>query len=321
MFRSSALDRLGDGAECLTEFQYACQDAKALHEKKGKFRGARDSMPSLLVLSTAQFYRVQDTRVPSQRGIASDCTFWDIVGDKSQNCAYFEDLYGLQHKVFVEYNPSVKDDCSGIQEGHSYCLEVNHGLPRDDNPPKVSSTEGSKPEPTGDKKPSPTQDGLIDTCTTFRMAKKGDTCAKIIAEYKTFDFSDFFKWNPAIDKDCSGIWAGYWYCVGVPGTPTSPPTITTTTSVKPTGPSKPTVTQEGLIESYASYHMAAKGETCAKIVSTYGIFNFDTFFKWNPACSWNPYCKAFYRQDYYLLLDRELLQAAALFVPDVEPGR
>ncbi|KAK7576918.1 hypothetical protein V3481_015478 [Fusarium oxysporum f. sp. vasinfectum] len=156
-------------------------------------------------VTAARGRRVRRETVVTDPGIASDCTFWDIVGDKSQNCAYFEDLYGLEHKVFVEYNPSVKDDCSGIQEGHSYCLEVNHGLPRDDNPPKVSLTEGSKLEPTGDKKPSPTQDGLIDTCMTFRMAKKGDTYAKIIAEYKTFDFSDFFKWNPAINKDYSGI--------------------------------------------------------------------------------------------------------------------
>ncbi|KAH7202900.1 uncharacterized protein BKA55DRAFT_531306 [Fusarium redolens] len=227
--------------------------------------------------------RVRRETVITDPGIASDCTFWDIVGDKSQDCAYFEDLYGLEHKLFVEYNPSVKDDCSGIQQGHSYCLEVNHGLPREDNPPKASSTDGSKPEPTGDKKPSPTQDGLIDTCTAFHMAKKGDTCAKIIAEYKTFDFSDFFKWNPAVQDDCSGIWADTWYCVGVPGTPTAP-TRTAEPTAQPTGVKKPSPTQdEGLIESCTSFHMAAKGETCAKIVSTYSTFNFDTFFKWNPA--------------------------------------
>ncbi|KAJ4039049.1 hypothetical protein NW761_010334 [Fusarium oxysporum] len=153
----------------------------------------------------------------------------------------------------VKQNPSVKDDCSGIQEGHSYCLEVNHGLPRDDNPPKVSLTEGSKLEPTGDKKISPTQDGLIDTCMTFRMAKKGDTCAKIIAEYKTFDFSDFFKWNPAVQDDCSGIWADIWYCVGVPGTPTAL-TRTAESTAQPTGVKKPSPTQDGLIESCTSFY-------------------------------------------------------------------
>lgn len=348
----------------------------SLHQPCQIFKKLTAAMRVLLLLqgllcvgvTATRGRRVRRQTVITDPDIASDCSFWDVVSDKSQDCAYFEDLYGLEHKLFVEYNPSVKDDCSGIQEGHSYCLEVNHGLPREDNPPKASSTDDSKPEPTGDKKPSPTQDGLIDTCTAFRMAKKGDTCAKIIAEYKTFDFRDFFKWNPAvqddcsglwadtwycvgvpgtptaptrtaeptaqptggkkpsptqdgliescnsfyqakkgdtcarviaqykafnfdsffkwnpaIDKDCSGIWAGYWYCVGVPGTPTSPPTITTTPSVKPTGPSKPTVTQEGLIESCTSFHIAAKGETCVKIVSTYGTFNFDTFFKWNPA--------------------------------------
>jgi hypothetical protein len=117
----------------------------------------------------------------------------------------------------------------------------------------------------------------------FHKAAKGEACAKIVSNYGTFDFDTFYKWNPAVDKDCSGIWAGYYYCVGVPGTPTSAPTKTTATATKPTGSGKPTVTQEGLIESCTLFYQAGKGETCAKIVSNFGIFNFDTFFEWNPA--------------------------------------
>lgn len=142
----------------------------------------------------------------------------------------------------IKQNPSVKDVCSGIQEDHSYCVEVNHGLPREDNPPKVTLTEGSKPEPTEDFKPSPAQEGLIESCTTFYKAKKGDICSKIIAEYKIFDFNDFFKWNPAVNKDCSGIWANTWYCVGVPGTPTAPVTRMADSTAKPTGANKPSPT-------------------------------------------------------------------------------
>lgn len=129
------------------------------------------------------------------------------------------------------------------------------------------------------------------------MAKKGDTCNKIVAQYKTFDFDDFFKWNPAVDKDCSGIWANTWYCVGVPGTPTSPPTKTIVTTTKPTGVPKPTQTQEGLIESCSSFHMAVKGDTCAKIVSEFGTFDFDTFYKWNPAVGKD--CSGIWASYYY----------------------
>ncbi|KAL5586885.1 hypothetical protein FOVSG1_012021 [Fusarium oxysporum f. sp. vasinfectum] len=165
-----------------------------------------------------------------------------------------------------------------IPEGHSYYVEVNHGQPEE---PVVTSTKASEPKPTEELKPSPTQDGLIESCTSFYKAKKGDTCPKIIAEYGTFDFDTFFKWNPAIEFDCSGIWANTWYCVGVPGTPTAAPTKVAgmSTTPKPIGPSKPSTTQDGLIDSCVSFHQAGKGETCAKIISNFGTFNFNTFFE------------------------------------------
>ncbi|EXA30515.1 hypothetical protein FOVG_18119 [Fusarium oxysporum f. sp. pisi HDV247] len=156
-------------------------------------------------------------------------------------------------------NPTVGDNCFGIKEGHSYCVEVNHGQPEE---PEVTLTKVSKPKPTKEPKPSPTQDGLIKSCTSFYKAKKGDTCPKIIAEYGTFDFNTFFKWNPAIESDCSAP-------TKVAGTSTTP---------KPTGPSKPSTTQDGIIDSCVSFHQAGKGEICAKIVSNFGIFDFDTFF-------------------------------------------
>ncbi|KAF5259705.1 hypothetical protein FOXYS1_9670 [Fusarium oxysporum] len=220
---------------------------------------------------------------PTDTGIPSDCTYYDTWTDETADCKAWVEPWGITVKQFTEYNPTVKDDCSGIQVGHAYCVEVNFGSPPEDNPPKITTTKNAEPEPTKDVKPSPTQDGLIESCTSFYMAKKGDTCNKIVAQYKTFDFDDFFKWNPAVGKDCSGIWANTWYCVGVPGTPTSPPTKTIITTTKPTGVPKPTQTQEGLIESCSSFHMAVRGDTCAKIVLKFGTFDFDTFYKWNPA--------------------------------------
>ncbi|KAH6953500.1 hypothetical protein DER45DRAFT_587025 [Fusarium avenaceum] len=249
-------------------------------------------VPGLLASSAgaARNQKIRRQNGPTDPGIPSDCTYWEPSEDASQDCAYIEDLWELDHDTFVEYNPSVKNDCSGIQVGHSYCVEVNNGFPREEEPPKATSTKGAstkatEPEPTKGVEHSPAQDGLIESCTAFYKAKKGDTCAKVIAAYGTFKFNDFFKWNPAVGEDCSGIWADTWYCVGVPGTPTGVPTKTmaTTTTTKAAGSSKPSTTQEGLIESCTSFHPAAKGETCAKIVSNFGTFDFDTFFKWNPA--------------------------------------
>ncbi|KAH6988451.1 hypothetical protein EDB80DRAFT_816699 [Ilyonectria destructans] len=242
--------------------------------------------------------RIRRQNGPTDPGIPSDCTWWDAAVDKSFDCDFFESDWGITHKQFVEYNPSVKDDCSGIQVGHAYCVEVNNGFPRDEDPPKATTTEDAEPEPTDDSKPSPTQDGLIDTCTSFYKAKKGDTCTKIIAQYKTFDFDGFLEWNPAVEMDCSGIWADTYYCVGVPGTPTSPPTqAAATTTAAATGLAKPSPTQDGLIESCSSFYFAAKSDTCAKIVARYGTFDFDDFYKWNPAVGKD--CSGIWASTYY----------------------
>ena len=33
--------------------------------------------------------------------------------------------------------------------------------------------------------------------------------------------SDFYEWNPAVGNDCSSLWPGYYYCVGVSGSVTT----------------------------------------------------------------------------------------------------
>lgn len=172
---------------------------------------------------------------PVDPGIPSDCTWYDTYVNDSQDfweCVRWAEDWAIGLKELFEYNPSIKDDCSGIQVGHAYCVEVNFGAPREDEKPKVTSTEDTEPgpEPTEESKPIATQEGLIETCDSLYKAKKGDTCSKIIAQYKTFDFNDFFQWNPAVEKDCSGIWVDTWYCVGVATTPTSRPIKTAETT-------------------------------------------------------------------------------------------
>jgi hypothetical protein len=177
----------------------------------------------------------------------------------------------------------VKQDCSGIVVGNSYCVEVTR-------PPPTPSTT-TKPSATGTPKPSPTQTGLIESCTTFYKAVRGDTCDKILALYKTFTFAQFQEWNPAVGSDCLGLQYDVYYCVGIPGTPTAPvttgnPTPTapvTTGNPAPTGPVKPSPTQEGLISTCTTFYKAVSGDDCGKIVATYRTFTFAQFVQWNPA--------------------------------------
>ncbi|RKU43160.1 hypothetical protein DL546_003338 [Coniochaeta pulveracea] len=102
--------------------------------------------------------------------------------------------------------------------------------------------------------PGPTQPGLVSTCTSFYKVVGGDGCWDIVTnKYEgVFTLDQFYSWNPALNGDCSGLQAGYYVCVGVPGTPT-PCTV-----------AHPTPTQPG-----------------SSIEKKYGITDAD-FLKWNP---------------------------------------
>ncbi|KAL6401419.1 hypothetical protein AUP68_15289 [Ilyonectria robusta] len=215
--------------------------------------------------------RIAQQNGPTDPGISSDCTWRDVAVDKSFDCELFESDWDLTHKQFVEY------------VGHAYCIEVNDGFPRDEDPPKATTPEDAEPEPTEDSKPSPTQDGLIDTCTSFYKAKKGDTCNKIIAQYQTFDFDAFFEWNPAVGKDCRSLLVDYYVCVGTVGW--NPPTKTmaksTTTKAPSNGITTPTPIQANMVTNCNKFHLVKSTTTCTSIQSYYGITMAD-FTKWNP---------------------------------------
>lgn len=194
-----------------------------------------------------------------------------------------------------------------MQVGNSYCVEINFGLPR---PTSVKTTSTAAPTtctstaPTGTPKPSPTQAGLIESCTSFYFAATNDNCNKIVASYGTFTYDDFIKWNPAVGATCDGIWAKTWYCVGIPGTPIAKPTITLPTQPSTQYPTttespKPLPTQEGLIESCTSFYFAVKNDNCAKIVKKFGTFTIQNFVSWNPAVGDD--CSGIWTDTYYCI--------------------
>ncbi|ATY64808.1 uncharacterized protein A9K55_005176 [Cordyceps militaris] len=174
---------------------------------------------------------------------------------------------------------SLGSNCT-IVVGHSYCVELNHGQP--------IPTATAPPTAT----PSPTQDGLTKDCTAFYLAKAGDTCDKNSRQYGgTFSLADFIKWNPAVGEDCTGLWAKYYYCVGVPGTPTTTPGGTTT------GAPGPSPTQEGMTKDCKAFYLAKTGDTCDKIAQQYGTFSSADFIKWNPAVGSD--CTGLWTKYYY----------------------
>ncbi|CAF3474344.1 unnamed protein product [Fusarium graminearum] len=230
------------------------------------------------VARNEKFRRGVKPNGPIDPGITSKCTYYDEWMDNGYtNCQKWLMDWAITEQKFSEYNPTVDDDCSGIKVGHSYCVEINHCLPEEPDKPEVTSTDISGSETTDTKEPHIlTQEGLIESCVDLHKASEADTCDQIVSSFGTFDFDTFFHMESSY---CSGLWVGYYYCVGVPGTTTSAPTKTTATATEPTGSKNPTVLQKGLIKGYALFHQAGKGDTCAKIVSNLELLNMNAFYK------------------------------------------
>ncbi|KAF4331882.1 hypothetical protein FBEOM_14336 [Fusarium beomiforme] len=92
---------------------------------------------------------------PTDPGIPSDCSFFRMI-KYLDNCWSFASDWGITVKEFVEYNPTIKDDCSGIKPGYWYCVEANDGYPRKEDSLKVTVAQKVEPQPTEDKEHLPT---------------------------------------------------------------------------------------------------------------------------------------------------------------------
>ncbi|OLN88297.1 LysM domain-containing protein-like protein 1 [Colletotrichum chlorophyti] len=209
------------------------------------------------------------------------CTFtWVAV--EGETCASMSSDWGIALSQFIALNPSVGPDCeNGLTVGQEYCVE-GELEPVTTSSAAFSTRASSAPVSTtsGPSAPSPTQPGLIDSCTVFYQVASGDTCDVIISKHGgSFSLSDFYTWNPAVGTACTGLWLGYYVCVGIPGTPTGAPTAVPSST---SGPNIPSPTQAGLISTCSRFHLVESGNTCEVIVSQYGIALGD-FYEWNPA--------------------------------------
>ncbi|CZR65826.1 uncharacterized protein PAC_15726 [Phialocephala subalpina] len=61
--------------------------------------------------------------------------------------------------------------------------------------------------------PTPTQTGMVSSCTVFYEAKSSDGCYDIATAYG-ITLDQFYAWNPAVGA-CANLWPGYYYCVGM----------------------------------------------------------------------------------------------------------
>lgn len=92
----------------------------------------------------------------------------------------------------------------------------------------------------------------------------GDSCASIIEKFGTFTLSQFQTWNPAVGKNCAGLFLGYYYCIAVPGTPNTRISVTpaSTPTPKVLGPQPQ---QPGTSKKCTRYYLVKAGDSCFDI--------------------------------------------------------
>ncbi|KAF4340316.1 hypothetical protein FBEOM_5765 [Fusarium beomiforme] len=195
---------------------------------------------------------------PQQPGIVDNCNKYYLV-QKGDTCSGVAQKSNIPLSKFLEWNTKTGTDCNNLWANAYACVSV-------------TETKGSTSTKPPAKKYSPTQKGIAQNCNKYVKVQKTTTCKSIEKEYK-LSFADFYKWNPAVGKRCQ-LSAGYYVCVGV--------TPTTTSPTKGSGDKTPSPVQKGIAKSCNKYQLVSKGGTCSAIASDSKISLAD-FYTWNPA--------------------------------------
>ncbi|KAL2834838.1 hypothetical protein BJY01DRAFT_252812 [Aspergillus pseudoustus] len=151
------------------------------------------------------------TPTPIEPGMVDNCTAFHLVvsGD---TCADIAADAGISLSDFVSWNPGVGSDCSGLWLDYYVCVGAG-SVSSSSSSSTVSTTTAAT---TGNvvSTPTPYEPGIPDDCVGFHLVVSGDTCAEIASD-SGITLDDFYSWNPTVGTNCSGLWLGYYVCVGI----------------------------------------------------------------------------------------------------------
>ncbi|KAL4874685.1 hypothetical protein BJY04DRAFT_224793 [Aspergillus karnatakaensis] len=196
-----------------------------------------------------------ETPLPTQPGMVSNCDAFHLV-QQGETCASISARYGITQAQFITWNPTVGASCTGIWADAYVCVSIIGHAP---NPTTTTTT--APPATTTGAGLSPTQSGIVNTCTAFYRATNGDTCQSIAQQKYPYINSIplFTRWNPAVGSNCNNLLPGYYYCVA--------------TELHQPMP--------GIIDSCRRYYQVKAGDSCWAIQEQYGM-TAAQFNRWNP---------------------------------------
>ncbi|KAG8164807.1 hypothetical protein KVR01_005082 [Diaporthe batatas] len=160
------------------------------------------------------------TPTPYQSLMVNGCTrFYNVAsGDTCFDIAQRWSL-SLENQLYA-WNPDLGSDCSGLQLGVYICVALGTTSPTatgstSSGPGSVTATTTSAPPTTTSAAaaPGPTQAGISSDCNKWVMQQDGIYCYDMAAN-AGISLNCLYQMNPALNGDCSGLWAGYAYCIG-----------------------------------------------------------------------------------------------------------
>ncbi|KAH6953854.1 hypothetical protein BKA56DRAFT_454257, partial [Ilyonectria sp. MPI-CAGE-AT-0026] len=205
-----------------------------------------------------------------------NCTTW-FAPDSYDSCESVLAFTWLEFDDLYHINPSIKSDCTGLPIGTYYCISTNEdGSPpgEDDSDGTLTSAASSTATATvtGVVTPSPVQSNMVSDCEDFYLVQADDGCWAI-ADSNNIELNDFYKWNPSVKNDCTGLGAKVYVCVGIKA-------ATSTTSGNSGSTSSPV--QDGIASDCKDFYFVQADDGCWAISNTNGI-NLADFYEWNPA--------------------------------------
>ncbi|GJC97762.1 lysM domain-containing protein [Colletotrichum higginsianum] len=139
------------------------------------------------------------TPTPIQPNMVGNCDLFYKV-KSGDTCAIVASSNGITVQQITTWNPSVKSDCTALWLDYYICTSIVGHTP---------TTPGN-----GIQTPTPIQSGITISCKSFHFVTSGQTYQVITTRYGITQ-ADFFKWNPAVKADCTGMWANAYVCVAV----------------------------------------------------------------------------------------------------------
>ncbi|KAL8671163.1 MAG: hypothetical protein Q9168_004340 [Polycauliona sp. 1 TL-2023] len=190
-------------------------------------------------------------------------------------CWSIASAHGSSYSTFSGYNPTINSQCSNLLSGVNVCVSPAAGAYTPTTIAGATVTQVGVYATATVMPPSPTPFGTTAQCGRYYQAQSGDYCQRISLN-NTISVPLFEQINPSINRDCTNLNPGFYYCVFP--TQNWNETASGASSVTVGAPAP---TPSGTTNTCYTWHTVKTGDCCAKLQQQYSV-TFAQLQLWNP---------------------------------------